>query len=114
MVRIMLAGAVLVVAGLLFPAYADEGDAVILHGCIRRGFWGEIIPPLTVENVSASSVRVRHVEVWGHTGELTNWMKRLGSHQSMTIAHTHSSLDGFYIYNLEGGLIGYIPVTCHE
>jgi hypothetical protein len=80
--------------------YDDGGVVVVGYNC--EGY---------IENKSDSPVRVRCVVVSGNLGEVTQWVKLLepgNEHRIKQYIQMSDFLQAFYVYNMEGVLIGFV------
>lgn len=88
------------VTSTVLPTQTSEG--VVLHGCTQQEKgW--------IENTNSYPVRVRRV--WQYYGERTESINRLEPGAKLMldkISHQH----GFYIYTMDGVLVGWISGEC--
>ena len=83
----------------LRPSKSTEG--VVLHGCYEG--------MARLENTNDYSVRIRRV--WQAQGETTRSIDRLEPGGELTLT-TISSQDGFYIYTMDGVMVGWFTGSC--
>ena len=84
----------------VLPTQTSEG--VVLHGCTQqKQGW--------IENTNSYPVRVRRV--WQYSGERTKSIDRLELDAKLTLDKI-SHQDGFYIYMMDGVLVGWISGEC--
>ncbi len=67
-----------------------------------------------IENISDFPVRVQCVELQGHMGEVTQWLKKIEpgpQHRIKQYIECNLYPQRFYVYDLQGVLIGFIKPT---